>query len=67
VKKQIPSNNRPITISEGTNVLAGTDPQAILGAAGEILEGRAKRGRRPALWDGRAAERIVEILLRAAS
>jgi UDP-N-acetylglucosamine 2-epimerase (non-hydrolysing) len=58
------NTERPITLTEGTNVLAGTDPLAILAAAGEILEGRAKRGRRPALWDGRAAERIVEILRR---
>ena len=61
------NTERPITITEGTNVLAGTNPQAILAAACEILEGRAKRGGRPALWDGRAAERIVEILLRMAS
>lgn len=61
------NTERPITISEGTNVLAGTDTLAILAAANEILEGRAKRGRRPALWDGRAAERIVEILLRVTS
>jgi UDP-N-acetylglucosamine 2-epimerase (non-hydrolysing) len=33
-------------------------------AAREAIAGRAKRGRRPALWDGRAAERIVEVLAR---
>jgi UDP-N-acetylglucosamine 2-epimerase (non-hydrolysing) len=30
----------------------------------KILEGRSKQGRRPALWDGRAAERIVGVLER---
>jgi UDP-N-acetylglucosamine 2-epimerase (non-hydrolysing) len=57
------NTERPITIEEGTNVLAGTDPDAILGAAREVLEGRAKRGKRPELWDGRAAQRIVALLV----
>ncbi len=30
----------------------------------KVLRGDGKRGRRPALWDGRAAERTVEILAR---
>jgi len=34
----------------------------ILGEARNILEGGGKNGKRPALWDGRAAERIVEKL-----
>jgi UDP-N-acetylglucosamine 2-epimerase (non-hydrolysing) len=58
------NTERPITIDEGTNVLAGTDPAAILAAAREILASGGKQGKRPALWDGHAAERIVEILLR---
>jgi UDP-N-acetylglucosamine 2-epimerase (non-hydrolysing) len=58
------NTERPITVDEGTNVLAGTDPQRVIAAAREAMAGRAKRGRRPALWDGRAAERIVDILAR---
>jgi UDP-N-acetylglucosamine 2-epimerase (non-hydrolysing) len=57
------NTERPITIEEGTNVLAGTDPDAILGAAREVLEGRAKKGNRPELWDGKAAQRIVDLLV----
>jgi UDP-N-acetylglucosamine 2-epimerase (non-hydrolysing) len=57
------NTERPITISEGTNVLAGTDHASILAATTRVLEGRAKEGRRPALWDGKAAERILEKLL----
>lgn len=57
------NTERPITVSEGTNVLAGTNPEEILAAAREVMQDRAKQGRRPALWDGRAAERIVECLL----
>jgi UDP-N-acetylglucosamine 2-epimerase (non-hydrolysing) len=58
------NTERPITIEEGTNILAGTDPAAILAAARTILAGTTKQGRRPTLWDGHAAERIVDILLR---
>ncbi len=56
------NTERPITVSEGTNTLVGSDPARILGAAREILAGRGKRGRVPALWDGHAAERIVATL-----
>src|SRR5579864_5672790 len=58
------NTERPITISQGTNLLVGTDPAKILSAAKEILGGRNKAGRLPALWDGKAAERIVATLLR---
>jgi UDP-N-acetylglucosamine 2-epimerase (non-hydrolysing) len=58
------NTERPVTISEGTNQLVGQDPAKIVFAAGEILAGRIKVGRLPQLWDGHAAERIVEILAR---
>jgi UDP-N-acetylglucosamine 2-epimerase (non-hydrolysing) len=57
------NTERPITVEEGTNTLVGTDPERILSSASEILAGRSKRGRSPALWDGQAADRIVSILL----
>lgn len=58
------NTERPITISEGTNQLIGTNPAKIVGAAKAILAGQGKPGRIPPLWDGHAAERIVEVLLR---
>ncbi|WP_350282221.1 non-hydrolyzing UDP-N-acetylglucosamine 2-epimerase [Nitrosomonas sp.] len=58
------NTERPITVEEGTNTLAGTCPEQILAAVDDILEGRGKQGRRPHLWDGNAARRIVEILTR---
>jgi UDP-N-acetylglucosamine 2-epimerase (non-hydrolysing) len=58
------NTERPITVEEGTNVLAGTDPEAVVAAARLQLNGGSKKGRRPKLWDGRAAERIVSILAR---
>lgn len=56
------NTERPITEDEGTNVLAGTDPQKIIRLANDAIEGRAKKGRRPVLWDGQAAVRIVDVL-----
>jgi UDP-N-acetylglucosamine 2-epimerase (non-hydrolysing) len=53
-----------VTVDEGSNVLAGTDPAVIVAEARRILRGEGKRGRRPHLWDGRAAERIVAVLAR---
>ena len=57
------NTERPVTISQGTNLLVGTDPAKIVSAANEILAGNAKIGRVPPLWDGYAARRIVGILL----
>src|SRR5680860_692261 len=53
------NTERPITVDEGTNVLLGTEPSAILREAYNILDGGGKTGKRPPLWDGRAAERYV--------
>jgi UDP-N-acetylglucosamine 2-epimerase (non-hydrolysing) len=56
------NTERPVTVEEGSNVLAGSDPDAILAYVQAILRGEGKRGRRPPLWDGHAAERIVAVL-----
>lgn len=56
------NTERPVTVDEGSNVLAGTQPEAIIAAARAAIRGESKRGRRPALWDGKASERIVGIL-----
>lgn len=56
------NTERPVTVTVGTNQLVGRDPERIVPAAAAILEGRAKRGAIPELWDGRAAERIAAVL-----
>ncbi len=58
------NTERPITISQGTNLLVGTDPNRIVAAARDTLAGKGKAGRIPPLWDGHAAKRIVDILLK---
>jgi UDP-N-acetylglucosamine 2-epimerase (non-hydrolysing) len=56
------NTERPVTVEEGSNVLAGTDPAVIVAEARKVLRGQGKQGRRPQLWDGNAAVRIVDIL-----
>ncbi len=55
------NTERPITVLEGTNQVVGTDPVRIRSASAAILAHRPTP-RRPALWDGNAAERIAQIL-----
>ncbi len=58
------NTERPVTIEMGTNVLAGTTRSSILEAFETSRRKRAEGWKRPPLWDGRAAGRIWEILLR---
>lgn len=53
------NTERPITVSVGTNMVVGTDPDRIKAEALNILAGNFKRGRVPDLWDGKAGERIA--------
>jgi UDP-N-acetylglucosamine 2-epimerase (non-hydrolysing) len=59
------NTERPVTVEEGTNVLVGRDFELLRRVVGEVMAGRSKQGRRPRLWDGKAAERICEILAKA--
>jgi UDP-N-acetylglucosamine 2-epimerase (non-hydrolysing) len=57
------NTERPITVSEGTNTVVGTDPGRIVDAALRALGTPPGSGRRPALWDGHAGERGAEAIL----
>ena len=57
-----PNTERPVTVDAGTNELVKPSTDAIRDAAERALSGKWKRGTRPQLWDGRAAERIVDAL-----
>ena len=59
------NTERPVTVEEGTNVLVGRDFDQLRRVVADIMAGRSKQGRRPRLWDGKAAERICEILAKA--
>lgn len=54
---------RPVTVAEGTNRVVGTTPQKVVEESLDVLDGHQKVGRMPRLWDGKAAERIVKIIL----
>jgi UDP-N-acetylglucosamine 2-epimerase (non-hydrolysing) len=56
------NTERPVTVTEGTNTLVGRDPVRIAAEVEQVLSGRTKAGRRPALWDGHAAERVADAL-----
>ncbi len=58
------NTERPATITHGTNKLVGMDPQRILAAYREVRDTAPGTARRPEKWDGRAAERIAEIISR---
>ncbi len=59
-----PNTERPITIVEGTNELVGLSAEKIMAESVKILKGNFKKGRIPQFWDGRTAERIVQIFIK---
>lgn len=56
------NTERPITAQIGSNQVVGTDPVRIVEAYRHATSGRWREPQIPPLWDGRAAERIVNIL-----
>ncbi len=59
------NTERPITVTEGTNILVGSDMGRLHREALAALAGSARKGSIPALWDGHAGERIASIVLNA--
>lgn len=57
------NTERPITVSQGTNVLVGRDPGKLRTEVARVLAGNAKTGSVPPLWDGKAGERIADALV----
>jgi UDP-N-acetylglucosamine 2-epimerase (non-hydrolysing) len=54
------NTERPATVEEGTNLLVGTSPAALIPAVEDVIARGGKSGRIPRLWDGNAAIRIVQ-------
>src|SRR6266508_1827777 len=59
-----PNTERPITVSMGTNVVLGAAPERIAEVPALIAEAGERPARVPPLWDGKASERIVDVLAR---
>lgn len=56
------NTERPITVTEGSNAIAGRDPAVILALSRDILQFGGKTGRIPQYWDGHAADRIAVVI-----
>lgn len=55
-----PNTERPITITDGTNTLVALEQ--VEEEVANVLDGKGKSGRKPQLWDGKTAARIVDVL-----
>ena len=51
------------TVKTGSNVLVGEDAEQLAAAVADMVGGRWKKCALPDRWDGRSAERIVQILI----
>lgn len=58
------NTERPVTVTEGTNKMIGNDMEKLLHFASEAISGRWKMSKIPDLWDGKTAERVIEVLKR---
>jgi UDP-N-acetylglucosamine 2-epimerase (non-hydrolysing) len=61
------NTERPITEELGTNILIGDDTARLRTELSNILAGHGKRGTIPPLWDGRASERIADVIVNGAA
>jgi UDP-N-acetylglucosamine 2-epimerase (non-hydrolysing) len=58
------NTERPVTVTEGTNRLVGTDPARIAAEAQDVLRHGVANAKVPELWDGNAAPRIAQVISR---
>ncbi len=58
------NTERPVTVTEGTNIVVGTDPKTIYDECFSILRNGGKKGNIPKFWDGKTAQRIVDVLIK---
>ena len=56
------NTERPITITDGTNKLVGSNPDVLPGEVAAVLAGHSRQGKVPDLWDGKAGERAAEAI-----
>ena len=58
------NTERPVTVEQGTNIAVSTDKKKIIRACDSILNGAGAKAKVPKLWDGKSAQRIVDILVK---
>jgi UDP-N-acetylglucosamine 2-epimerase (non-hydrolysing) len=58
------TTERPVTVSQGTNKVVGDDPSKLFDEVIQILDNHERKGGIPPLWDGKASQRITQILFR---
>jgi UDP-N-acetylglucosamine 2-epimerase (non-hydrolysing) len=56
------NTERPVTVETGTNIIVGHNMARLHDEVSAILDGNAKQGKIPPLWDGKASERIANII-----
>lgn len=56
------NTERPVTVTHGTNTVVGINSKRITSEVKKILSNNRNYRKRPKLWDGRTAGRIVRIL-----
>ena len=59
------NTERPVTVEMGSNRVVGQDPERIIAAYRQVVDEGVGALKTPPLWDGHAAERIVEVLVEA--
>jgi UDP-N-acetylglucosamine 2-epimerase (non-hydrolysing) len=57
------NTERPVTLTQGTNVLVGSDCKRIIEEFGRVVNGQREIPAAPQLWDGNAAKRIIQTLV----
>jgi UDP-N-acetylglucosamine 2-epimerase (non-hydrolysing) len=55
------NTERPVTVEVGSNLVVGIQPARIQNEADRVLDGQAKKGRIPDLWDGQTGARIAQL------
>ena len=58
------NTERPVTVNQGTNMLVSTDKSRILDVCDRLINGTNFKGKIPMFWDGKAAKRVVDIIIK---
>ncbi len=57
------NTERPVTVKQGTNIIVSTDKVKVINICKKLIKGMTIKGKIPTFWDGKASQRIVEVIL----